>query len=441
MRFVYVILSIAPIFLTIYSYNNHKIHFIEFNHFLKWFAVYAIPFTLVFFFFLIGAMKKEFPRVYSLVLIGCVIIPCYVFEYYLVKNFYSASDVAGMENVIKAAKKNNIKPDLRLQTDVVENLNQEGIESYPFFKVGMEHRIYPIGVIPNKTIVLCNELGEHTVYKSDRYGFNNPDEVWDQDKINVIFLGDSFTQGSCILDNKNFVNQNRTQDLNLINLGNGSNNPWQILIGLVEYAVPIRPKKIIWMHCSANDIDGLLLDYERSQKAGNEILDNYLYKDFSQNLINKTDEVEEFLLERYKNRFINFQRIHWPSFLKLSQLRMKLNLSFDTERISEDNISRDFEELFEKIIKKSKLLSESIGTEIHFVHIPTYTELVNGSSDEVEKVKNIIKKNKIPYYNLADAFKNESDLKSIFSWETTGHFSMLGNRLTAKFIKEKIIDN
>ena len=36
-------------------------------------------------------------------------------------------------------------------------------------------------------------------YDSDRYGFNNPDQVWDLSKENknLVILGDSFAHGSC----------------------------------------------------------------------------------------------------------------------------------------------------------------------------------------------------------------------------------------------------
>ena len=434
MRFIFFLISLIPITLIIYSFNNHKEYFFESKDFIKWLLFYFVPFLTGFFFFLFGSIRKEFPRIYSLILIFCIIIPCYVFEFYLVKQFYSASERLSKDYIIEAAKKNNIRHDLRLRHEVVKDLNERGIESYPFFKVNTDNEIFPVSSVPNSTIVLCNELGLHTIYKSDRHGFNNPDNVWDQKDIDLVFLGDSFTQGSCMLNNNNFVNQVRDPDLNVLNLGNGSNNPFTILISLIEYAIPVKPKKIIWMHCSANDIGGMMDDW------GTKLYDKYVYEEFSQNLFNRRDEVAEMMINKYKNRFINYNKIHWPCFFKLSQLRNKLNLSVNSEKNFEDlKKDLDFKELFEIIMKKSQSLADTSNSEIHFIHIPTYSELVNGVTEESKNVKKIVENSGIAYYDLTNFFLEESDKNSIFSWETTGHFSPKGNLLTAKFIKRYIL--
>lgn len=433
-RILYSALSLLTIALTVYSYNNHKTYFNESLHFFRWFIVYLIPFILIFGFFLVGTIKKQFPRIYSLVILGSILLPCYLIEYQLVKKFYDTGEWDQREYIIKAAKENNIKADLRLRREVVRELNENGTESYPWFKVRTDNEIYPIGSIPKKTIVLCNELGVQTVYKSDRHGFNNPDYVWEKNTVDILFLGDSFTQGSCVLDNKSFVNLLRNKKLNIINLGNGSNHPYTLLIGLIEYAVPTKPKKIIWMHCSANDIPGMVED------TGDELFYKYVNEDFSQNLIGRSSLVEKVMLSRYNNRFVNHQKIHWPSFFKLSQLRTKLNLSVDSEsNITKSDIIK-FEPIFEKIVKKSKNLSDSINSEIYFVHIPTYKELIEGKSEESKIVEKIIVENNIKYFDLTDFLLKNTKPKKIFSWETTGHFSTLGTKLTSKFIKENIID-
>ena len=42
-----------------------------------------------------------------------------------------------------------------------------------------------------------NESGYYSIYKSDRYGFNNPDYVWDKNEIDLVIIGDSFAHGAC----------------------------------------------------------------------------------------------------------------------------------------------------------------------------------------------------------------------------------------------------
>ena len=57
--------------------------------------------------------------------------------------------------------------------------------------------IFPVSGISNRPTILCNENGYYSIYDSDRYGFNNPDFEWDEDEVEFLLLGDSFTHGAC----------------------------------------------------------------------------------------------------------------------------------------------------------------------------------------------------------------------------------------------------
>ena len=52
--------------------------------------------------------------------------------------------------------------------------------------------------ISNTRTIHCNEEGYYSIFDSDRYGFNNPDEVWEKRDVNAIIIGDSFTFGDCV---------------------------------------------------------------------------------------------------------------------------------------------------------------------------------------------------------------------------------------------------
>ena len=45
--------------------------------------------------------------------------------------------------------------------------------------------VIPLGAVPNSEIVVYNECGYFMQYKSDRYGFNNPDAIWDQSHFDL----------------------------------------------------------------------------------------------------------------------------------------------------------------------------------------------------------------------------------------------------------------
>ena len=57
---------------------------------------------------------------------------------------------------------------------------------------------FPLSDISNSKTVSCNENGYYQIYNSDRYGFNNPDEEWDNEIIDYLIIGDSFAKGACV---------------------------------------------------------------------------------------------------------------------------------------------------------------------------------------------------------------------------------------------------
>ena len=71
--------------------------------------------------------------------------------------------------------------------------------------------IFPLGGVSNTLTVFCKEGEEFSIYKSDRHGFNNPDQEWDNEKVFWFLIGDSFAQGSCVQPGEDFASQIRLQ--------------------------------------------------------------------------------------------------------------------------------------------------------------------------------------------------------------------------------------
>ena len=96
-------------------------------------------------------------------------------------------------------------------------------------KINNEDEIYPLSGISNKLTIYCNESGYVKTYKSDRYGFNNPDKEWDKLHFDFVLIGDSYTQGECVNEKDNIAGQLRNKT-GVLNLGYSGNGP------LLEYA-------------------------------------------------------------------------------------------------------------------------------------------------------------------------------------------------------------
>ena len=86
-------------------------------------------------------------------------------------------------------------------------------------------KILALSSFSKSKLVFCNESGMFSTYTSDRYGFNNNDDIYEE-KIHNIFLGDSFTQGACVSRSDNIIsNYSRISNQQSLNLGYSWSGP------------------------------------------------------------------------------------------------------------------------------------------------------------------------------------------------------------------------
>ena len=69
----------------------------------------------------------------------------------------------------------------------------------PSYVMGvLNDKITYLSGVSNIKTILCNESGEYAYFDSDKYGFNNKNQIYDSNKIDSVLLGDSFTMGACV---------------------------------------------------------------------------------------------------------------------------------------------------------------------------------------------------------------------------------------------------
>lgn len=63
------------------------------------------------------------------------------------------------------------------------------IPAKELFKYSLEkgNKIYPLSGKSKTLTILCNELGFWSTYESDRYGFNNNDNLWEKKRYLLSF--------------------------------------------------------------------------------------------------------------------------------------------------------------------------------------------------------------------------------------------------------------
>ena len=113
--------------------------------------------------------------------------------------------------------------------------------------------VHPVTPSPGgETTVLCNETGTLIVYDSDRFGFNNPDDVWDEESVEVAMLGDSYTHGLCVSPSDQPVSL-MAGAVSTVNLGARGFGPLLQLAVLREYGHLLRPASVVWVYYEGND--------------------------------------------------------------------------------------------------------------------------------------------------------------------------------------------
>ena len=213
-------------------------------------------------------------------------------------------------------------------------------------------------------VIHCNENGYFSIYKSDRFGFNNPDDVWD-DSIDLIVLGDSFVHGACVNSGDDMSSQLRKiGKFNVINLGWSNTGPLRQYAAFVEY-VEKYPRYIIWVYYE-NDLDNL------NDELNTKLLKKYLNDgNFKQNLTtkNKRKEIDKLIMDKhvkymehehiidtrvkFYNNFINYLKLYKTRQILLSLFKnfSKQNGSLNSNYYS--NLLNEYFFIFDKFKKKS----------------------------------------------------------------------------------------
>ena len=305
--------------------------------------------------------------------------------------------------------------------------------------------LFPLSGISNIKTIFCNEEGFFSSYISDRYGFNNPDEVWNKKEIDTIIIGDSFVHGMCVNRPNDIpsVIRNLTKK-NVINLGYRGNGP------LIEYATLreylFKPvKNLIWVYYE-NDLKDL------HNELKNETLKNYIKNDdFSQNLLLKQNNINflnkkliddlikvetNTVIQSKKNMKTKYKIL---KFIRFDNLKNFITSSFKTDEINEVNLP--YSE-FKVIIKSVKKIANKENINLYFVYLPSINNyLSKKNNSQHEKITRIIKELNIDLIDLHKNFfeKNDNPTK-YYTFNIGAHLNTMGYKEVSKYIAKKIYD-
>jgi hypothetical protein len=389
-------------------------------------------------------MKNKIQQI-SLVIIS-VFITLYIIESYLI--FFpliSAKDIEQKELRLITENKGGVFRDkyselffLKKKKQIKVPINQSQF-SY------LDKDFFPLGSISNSNMLHCNENGYYSIYKSDKYGFNNGNYDWDRDqkKIDFFLIGDSFVHGACVnfRDTINGVLRKK-YNLNVINVGMSGTGPLVQFATLKEFMKLKKTKKYIWFYYDGNDLENL------NQELKNPILQMYLNDNTfnQQSPINhyKADLIFEDILKKEIDSRNILKKKNLGVFSKFLKLHHLVRLKNEFFR----NIMKKFEkevekkELLEKykiIIQKANIEIQKENAELILAYIPNVNTFRNLQNENNKKeIKEIAKLNNLKFIDFEQLIKNKvSKPLSLYPELSKSeiHFNEKGYKFIAEIIK------
>ena len=395
---------------------------------------YLLSFIFIFFSILSFYISQKIKEYLIIILISSF-TSIYLFEGYLTFNNHFLKEKAYWN---KTGNKWDRRTLLQIYEDKKIHNNEIVVAVSPDSYLKKSNLIFPLSGISDSKTINCNENGYYSIYKSDRFGFNNPDLEWDKKDVEYLLIGDSFVHGACV---------NRPYDIGsvlrvlskkpVISLGYGGNGPLIEYATLREYSRK-NVKKILWFYYEGNDLESL------QREKDNNILKNYLTDlSFTQNLKLRQKKIDNlainYIIEKQKDVQRDMKRNNesfifiFLKFIKIYNIR---NLNFSSQSYTEK--SKQFESIYEfqKILKLVKNLAIENNSKFYFVYLPAWSRYKHDyGSNNYYIIKEMLDKLEIPFIDIHEqVFDKEQNPLKLFPYELMGHYNINGY----KKVSEKI---
>tara|TARA_B100001093_G_scaffold480334_1_gene510121 strand:- start:631 stop:1788 length:1158 start_codon:yes stop_codon:yes gene_type:complete len=311
---------------------------------------------------------------------------------------------------------------------------------YPYNEIVHKNGIAPVGGIPYQNVALCNEGYGLVEYTSDRFGFRNKDELWNNlEQIDAIVIGDSSIGGDCNHEEATLTGILNNSGQKTLNLGLGGFSSISYhTIGKIFIPV-IEPKNVVIVfhsndnHMITNTIYNKYLEsmvpeiyFDLSQDVIKPSKKLNLFNTELQQLVNSAKNEVEYPYFDYNSKFKHFIS-KFEKYLMLVNIRKFLFYAFSDleEPIGDHTLLIDYAEN----------LCIKHNCETNYV-------LIKGSSFWTpefyhEKYKNSLDRY-LKKYNKSLIHTHELFNDNRKYWSIKGgHLSPLGNKLLAKEIIKK----
>ena len=353
------------------------------------------------------------------------------------------------------ANKSGVFFDPRTRLEVVRDLRKEGVDVAPLScgniltweEDGAYISLFTPGGLSKKTTVSSNETGKYQIVFTDRYGFNNPDSVWNAEIADWALIGDSFTFGQSVQPGEEIPRQiqSRTNSI-VLNLGCPKSGPLEQLASLKEYAEAKMPKRVLWMYYEGNDLKELKLWRQDSSR------NIYLEPGFSKNLMHRQEEIDAQLTNLIKTVEISMdqkqegiieQEKTVERLLIPRLMHLRIALGFNPALFSKTE-ETDVTPLFLDILTTARNRVAEWCGKLYFVYLPEFTRykkyFVNHDAHRKRsEMLRLVESLQIPVIDIHhEVFEKHPEPLALFPFKRGGHYNAEGYRLVAKAIVERV---
>lgn len=316
--------------------------------------------------------------------------------------------------------------------------------------LSLEHRkkiggFFPIGSAPNVKTFYCSEDEGFISYKTDKFGFRNPNVIWETTNHNILILGDSFAESACVeTPLQTYFSDEKT----VVSLGKGGNGPLTSLAAMKEYFAR-NNAKYVYHFVVSNDYSrelggGYDIDFDRELQ--DQQLKSYLSSDYDGiGYFSKISLVEllDFAInysnelgEKNKQQFlkIDFANLYSYGFLRSLFVKKdikgegELNTAMIKSRFADKNqLARVYNEM-SRVAKLNK-------STMVFVLLPDkQSSCIN--DEKLIFLKTIFSSEK---FQILDAWKELCSVK--YFAKNGGHFNAAGYERLVDLIQKDIGNN
>ena len=292
-----------------------------------------------------------------------------------------------------------------------------------------------LGGIPREPTLLCSKDGKRIVYTADRFGFNNPNSLYDG-KLDTIVVGDSFIEGVCLEPGKDVVSQLRKSYPASSALATRGSGPLFELAVLGRFGPLLKPRDVFFAFFSGNDWENLSNEYklpwlQEALKPGTDF--------GSQAVPPATLEKARGVVAKRAKTPVTYWDILWRTqlvrnFLALQQVGSALGVAYPKAAPPQP--------IYKDVLARAKEITASWGGQLTLVYIPRgdrYKGLLPRGFvfDQVRsRVLAAAADLKIDVIDLTVLFQQDPDPRTLYAGD--GHFSDRGAATVAQAITEHI---